>query len=76
MARPIGSKNKPRPRPVRKQYQIRLTKDEHMIQEETAYRAGLTWGEWARHVLRKACGLDALAPYENPTKTEEPKQST
>ena len=34
-------------------------------------RLGLTWGEWARQVLRQASGLDALAPYEAKTSVSE-----
>ena len=73
MARPPGSKSKTR-RPTRLQYQIRLTAGEHAAQTAHAESMGLTWGEWARHVLRQGCGLPALASYETPTKQAESKK--
>ena len=73
MARPLGSKNKTT-KLRRTQHTIRLAIAERAVMEVAAGRLGLTWGEWARQVLRQAAGLPALAQYEAKNKGETEKE--
>lgn len=58
MGRPKGVRNKT-PRAVpRHQVQIRLSDAEHDTMQIAAQDHGMTFGSWARMVLRAASGLE------------------